>query len=83
MSYTLRDQFGNCVSSFEAGGMRIDFTQAAEGGYCAEIPAFPGCVSFGDSLEAARANIIEAAAVWMETRLTWMMSKRGAEAALA
>jgi len=32
-----------------------------DGGYTAEVPALPGCYSEGDTLEAATANIREAA----------------------
>jgi predicted RNase H-like HicB family nuclease len=34
--------------------------EAEEGGYWAEVPGFPGCVSEGDTLEEVRANIREA-----------------------
>ena len=32
-----------------------------EGGYWAEIPAMPGCITEGDTLEETKANIREAA----------------------
>ena len=35
---------------------------AEEGGYWAEVPAFPGCVSEGDTWEEMLANIKEAVA---------------------
>ncbi len=37
----------------------------ADGGYTAEVPALPGCYSEGDTLEAATANIREAADAWL------------------
>lgn len=37
----------------------------ADGGYTAEVPALPGCYSEGDTLEAATANIREAAEAWL------------------
>ena len=37
-----------------------------EAGYWAEIPAMPGCVSEGDTLEEMKANIREAAEGWPE-----------------
>jgi predicted RNase H-like HicB family nuclease len=37
----------------------------ADGGYTAEVPALPGCYSEGDTLEAAAANIREAADAWL------------------
>jgi predicted RNase H-like HicB family nuclease len=39
---------------------------AEEGGYWAAIPALPGCVSEGDTLEQVLANIREAAEGWLE-----------------
>jgi predicted RNase H-like HicB family nuclease len=33
---------------------------AEEGGFWAEVPGFPGCVSEGETLEEVRANIREA-----------------------
>lgn len=39
---------------------------AEEGGYWAEIPSLPGCVSEGDSLDEVKANIREAAEGWLE-----------------
>lgn len=41
---------------------------AEEGGYWAEVPSLPGCLSEGDTLEEVKANIREAAAAWMETQ---------------
>ncbi len=37
------------------------------GGYTVTIPALPGCISEGDSFEAAQANIKEAAQLYVET----------------
>jgi predicted RNase H-like HicB family nuclease len=39
---------------------------AEEGGYWAEIPALPGCVSEGDTWDEMIANIREAAEGWLE-----------------
>jgi predicted RNase H-like HicB family nuclease len=39
---------------------------AEEGGYWAEIPSLPGCVSEGDSLDEVKASIREAAEGWLE-----------------
>jgi predicted RNase H-like HicB family nuclease len=40
--------------------LRVVIHPAEEGGYWAEVPGFPGCVSEGDTLEEVRANIREA-----------------------
>ena len=37
-----------------------------DGGYVATVPAFPGCVSQGDSREEALTNIQEAADLYIE-----------------
>jgi len=39
---------------------------AEEGGFWAEVPALPGCVSEGDTFEETVANIREAAEGWLE-----------------
>ena len=46
-----------------------------EGGYWAEIPAMPGCITEGDSLEETKANIREAAEVWLATKLEWILTR--------
>ncbi len=40
--------------------------QDESGAYCAEVPAFPGCHSCGDTYEEALANIREAAKLWLD-----------------
>ncbi|HEX2763484.1 MAG TPA: type II toxin-antitoxin system HicB family antitoxin, partial [Allosphingosinicella sp.] len=37
------------------------------GGYVAEVPELPGCVSDGDTPEEALANAYDAAGAWLET----------------
>jgi len=39
--------------------------KAQEGGYWAEIPAIPGCVTQGDSFEELLKNIYEAVEAWL------------------
>jgi predicted RNase H-like HicB family nuclease len=40
--------------------------QESDGGYVANVPTLPGCVSQGDSREEALANICEAAELYIE-----------------
>ena len=40
--------------------------KAEEGGYWAEVPSLPGCVSEGGTMEELRANIKEAILGWLE-----------------
>ncbi len=41
---------------------------AEEGGFWAEIPALPGCVTQGDSIAEVMANLKEAVEGWLEIR---------------
>ena len=45
----------------------VIFEPAEEGGYTAVVPALPGCVSEGNSLEETRRNIREAMEGYLET----------------
>jgi len=42
------------------------FEPSDEGGYTAYVPSLPGCISEGDTLDAARDNIREAIELWLE-----------------
>jgi predicted RNase H-like HicB family nuclease len=44
--------------------------KADEGGYWAEIPSMPGCVSQGETLDELVANIAEAAQGWLAAENT-------------
>ena len=44
----------------------IAIHQEAEGGFWAEVPALPGCVSQGDTLTELKANIREAIEGYLE-----------------
>ena len=46
--------------------LKVIIHSAEEGGYWAEVPALPGCVSEGDDLDETLANIKEAAQGWLE-----------------
>lgn len=39
---------------------------AEEGGFWAEVPSLPGCVSQADSIDELRSNLQEAIEVWLE-----------------
>ncbi len=43
---------------------------AEEGGFWAEIPSMPGCVSEGETLDETKANIREAAEGWILAQTT-------------
>jgi predicted RNase H-like HicB family nuclease len=40
--------------------------QAEEGGFRAEVPALPGCLTQGETQEEIRENLLEAIEVWFE-----------------
>jgi predicted RNase H-like HicB family nuclease len=39
---------------------------AEEGGYWAEVPALPGCITEGDNMEEVLANLKDAIEGWLE-----------------
>jgi len=47
--------------------IKIIVHKAQEGGYWAEVPALPGCVSQGETTDEIRHNIREAIELWLET----------------
>ena len=46
--------------------LKIVFEPSDEGGYTAIVPALQGCISEGDTLDEARANIREAIELYLE-----------------
>ncbi len=38
--------------------------EAEEGGFWAEVPALPGCVTQGETEEEIRSNLLEAVELW-------------------
>lgn len=46
--------------------VKIIVHKAKEGGFWAEVPAMPGCVSQGETLDEIRENIREAIELWIE-----------------
>jgi len=39
---------------------------AEEGGFWAEVPSLPGCVTEGETMDELRANLREAVEAWLE-----------------
>ncbi|NPV69752.1 MAG: toxin-antitoxin system HicB family antitoxin [Firmicutes bacterium] len=48
---------------------RVVLHPAEEGGYAAEIPELPGCISQGETMEEALKNIEAAKASWLESAI--------------
>ncbi len=46
--------------------LKVLVHSAEEGGFWAEVPALPGCVSEGETLDETLANVREAAEGWLE-----------------
>jgi len=63
-------------ANLKSENIRAVIHQAEEGGYWATIPAFPGCVTEGETLEETEANIREAAEVWLYTKLQSVLQIR-------
>jgi predicted RNase H-like HicB family nuclease len=49
-----------CSLSFLDMKLKVIIHRAEEGGFWAEVPAIPGCVSQGETKEALRENVLEA-----------------------
>jgi len=45
--------------------LKVLIHSAEEGGYWAEVPALPGCVSEGETMEELRSNVREAIEGWL------------------
>ena len=45
--------------------LKVLIHSAEEGGFWAEVPALPGCVSQGETMDELRANIREAIEGWL------------------
>jgi predicted RNase H-like HicB family nuclease len=45
--------------------LKVLIHKAEEGGFWAEVPALPGCVSQGESIDELRANVREAIEGWL------------------
>ncbi len=43
--------------------------QAEEGGYWAEVPALPGCVTQAETLDELRSNLKEAIELWLDAEI--------------
>jgi predicted RNase H-like HicB family nuclease len=46
--------------------LQVILEPSDEGGYTVHVPALPGCISEGDTLEEAMANIREAIELYLE-----------------
>jgi predicted RNase H-like HicB family nuclease len=47
--------------------VKVVVHEAEEGGYWAEVPALPGCVSQGETMDELLANMREAIQAWLDT----------------
>jgi predicted RNase H-like HicB family nuclease len=48
------------------GGIIYELEPEDEGGYVISVPALPGCISTGDTIEHALEMIAEAMELWLE-----------------
>jgi predicted RNase H-like HicB family nuclease len=59
--------------------LKVIVHQAEEGGYWAEVPAIPGCVSQGGTKEELRENILEAIEGCLEVEFDADLDDKNAE----
>jgi len=57
--------------------LKVLFEPSDEGGYTVTVPALPGCISEGDSLDEARRNIREAIELYLEADDTQEVGEGG------
>lgn len=48
--------------------------EAEEGGYWAEVPELPGCITEADTLKELKANIADAAQGWLDAQRSRVIS---------
>ncbi len=48
-------------------GVLYELQKEREGGYTINVPALPGCITHGDTIDEALDMIAEAMALWLET----------------
>lgn len=60
---------------FSRQDFRIVIHEAEEGGYWGEVPAMPGCVSEGETVEECKANVVEAARGCLKTYLGMVIER--------
>jgi predicted RNase H-like HicB family nuclease len=62
-----------CAFPFSSylGGMKIKVLvhEAEEGGFWADVPALPGCVSQGETMDELIANVREAVTGWLDAEM--------------
>jgi len=49
--------------------VKVVVHEAEEGGFWAEVPALPGCVSQGETMDELLANVREAIQAWLATEV--------------
>ena len=54
---------------------RVEIHEAAEGGFWGEVPALPGCASYGATREECLKNVLEALQGCLETYFEMAMEK--------
>lgn len=47
-------------------GVVYELREEPEGGFTISVPALPGCLSFGDTIEEAMSMIAEAMVLWLD-----------------
>ena len=71
----MTDLIGSCTiglrrlrkGAIQAMQVKVVVHEAEEGGFWAEVPALPGCVSQGESMDERLANVREAIQAWLAT----------------
>ena len=66
VAHRLKGKAHNEGDRGKAMKLRVIIHEAEEGGYWAEVPALPGCVTEGETMDEVKANLNEAIEGWLE-----------------
>ena len=59
--------------------LKVVLERSDEGGYTVYVPSLPGCVSEGETIDEAMANIREAVELYLEPAEDDLISKEGSQ----
>jgi predicted RNase H-like HicB family nuclease len=78
--------FSSAVSGYVPGDfmtVKALVNTAEEGGFWAEVPALPGCVTQGETIEELRVNLEDAIKLWFEAGEPESMTTEGDQIVVA
>jgi predicted RNase H-like HicB family nuclease len=62
-AFDLAASWADCI--FKSMTLRAIIHKAEEGGFWAEVPALPGCMTQGETIAEVKSNVREAVELWL------------------